>query len=61
MSDIQEGLKRAEQYFLEMARGSREGEEYALAQICHRAADRIRELKSRLNSSYWIEGVNDES
>jgi hypothetical protein len=40
----QEGLKHAEQYFLEMARGSQEGEDYALAEVCHRAAAKIAEL-----------------
>jgi hypothetical protein len=46
----QEGLKRAEQYFLEMARGSQEGEDYALAEVCHRAAAKIAELEAQLDA-----------
>ena len=42
-----DGLKRAEQYFLEMARGSQEGEDFALAEVCNRAADRIKQLEAR--------------
>ena len=48
MSDLLNGLRRAEQYFLEMARGSAEGEDYALAEVCHRAVDRIEALEAQL-------------
>jgi hypothetical protein len=52
-----EGLKRAEQYFLEMACGSRDGEDYMLAEVCHNAAKHLeaaeaenQELLERLKS-----------
>lgn len=48
MSDLLNGLRRAEQYFLEMARGSMEGEDYALAEVCNRAVERIQALEARL-------------
>ena len=45
MSELVKGLSHAEQYFLEQARGSLEGEDYYLAEVCHKAIDRIEELK----------------
>ena len=52
-----DGLKRAEQYFLEMARGSQEGEDYALAEVCNRAADRIAELEGQVidEKDFWAD------
>ena len=46
----EDGLRRAEQYFLEMARGSMEGEDYALAEVCNRAVEFIAELEGFIDA-----------
>lgn len=50
MRDLLTGLKRAENYFLEMARGSQEGEDYALAEVCHHAINHIEELQAQIDA-----------
>ena len=58
MSDLLNGLRRAEQYFLEMARGSMEGEDYALAEVCNRAVERIAKLEAEIDEVHATGGCS---